>query len=337
MGQAVKFDYFYGEQADQYSFYRIPKVLFTNECFQSLSCEAKVLYGLMLDRIGLSIKNRWIDDENRVYIIYTIEEIMKHMNCGNKKAVNLVAELDSKKGIGLIEKKRMGLGKANIIYVKNFILIGERAGGKKKEVPDSKQAAEPGHFKKCQNDTSVNVPLTHQEMSGENLQKCQNDTSASVPQTSQEMFREHGINTDSNYTDYSDTDINQSIGEKEEEIDEVAIYREIVKENIEYECLIQNHRQEEIDELVDLMVEVICATGTKIKIAGSEYPIQLVKSKFLKVGYEHIGYVIECLSKNTNKIHNIKAYLLTMLFNAPSTINSYYSAEVRHDMYGGAM
>lgn len=331
MGQAVKFDYFYGAQADQYSFYRIPKVLFINECFRSLSCEAKVLYGLMLDRIGLSIKNQWIDDENRVYIIYTIEEIMKHLNCGNKKAVSLVAELDSKKGIGLIEKKRLGLGKANIIYVKNFILIGEQSSSKQ-EIPAEKQGIVSGHVQKCQNDTSENVLSTHQEMSGEEFRKCQNDTSENVPATLQEMSREHGNNTDSSNTDFNDTYL--SISKRGEEMDEVAIYREIVKENIEYECLVKEHRRGEIDELVDLMLEVICTTGTRMKIGGSEYPIQLVKSKFLKVGYEHIGYVIECLSKNTSKIHNIKAYLLTMLFNAPSTINNYYSAEVRHDMYG---
>lgn len=283
MGQAVKFDYFYGAQADQYSFYRIPKVLFTNECFRTLSCEAKVLYGLMLDRIGLSIKNRWIDDENRVYIIYTIEEIMKHLNCGNKKAVGLVAELDSKKGIGLIEKKRLGLGKANIIYVKNFTLIGEQSSSQQ-EITEEKQGVNPGHIQKCQNDTSENVPSTHLEMFGEECQKCQNDTSGNVPVTHQEMSREHGNNTD-----FSNTDLNDnypsilSIQKGGEEMDEVAIYREIVRENIEYECLINERRREEIDELVDLMVEVICTTGTKIKVGGTEYPIQLVKSKFLKV------------------------------------------------------
>ena len=120
--QEIQFDYFRGMEAEQYSFYRVPKVLFTAECFKSLSCEAKVLYGLMLDRMSLSIKNRWFDEEDRVYIIFTVEEIAELLNCGTQKAVKLMKELDSNQGIGLIEKKRLGLGKPNVIYVKNFML-----------------------------------------------------------------------------------------------------------------------------------------------------------------------------------------------------------------------
>ena len=113
--QEIQFDYFRGMEAEQYSFYRVPKVLFTAECFKSLSCEAKVLYGLMLDRMSLSIKNRWFDEEDRVYIIFTVEEIAELLNCGTQKAVKLMKELDSNQGFGLIEKKRLGLGKPNVI------------------------------------------------------------------------------------------------------------------------------------------------------------------------------------------------------------------------------
>lgn len=119
--QGIQFDYFHGMEAEKYSFYRIPKMLFTVECFRSLSCEAKILYGLMLDRMGLSIKNRWFDEEDRIYIVFTVEEIAELMDCGMQKAVKLVKELDVDKGIGLIEKKRLGLGKPNVIYVKNFM------------------------------------------------------------------------------------------------------------------------------------------------------------------------------------------------------------------------
>ena len=122
MERTIKFDYFRGMEAEQYTFYRIPKVLFTAECFRSLSCEAKVLYGLLLDRMGLSIKNRWFDEEDRVYIIFTVEELAELLNCGTQKVVRLLKELDVKSGIGLIEKKRLGLGKPNVIYVKNFMI-----------------------------------------------------------------------------------------------------------------------------------------------------------------------------------------------------------------------
>ncbi len=108
-------------QAEQYSFYRTPNILFIHPQFAVLSCVAKVLYGLLLDRMSLSAKNRWFDDAGKVYIIFTVEEIMETLNCRSQKAVKLLVELDVDKGIGLIEKKRLGLGKANIIYVKNIL------------------------------------------------------------------------------------------------------------------------------------------------------------------------------------------------------------------------
>ena len=141
--QRIQFDYFHGMEAGQYSFYRIPKMLFTAECFRSLSCEAKVLYGLMLDRMGLSIKNRWIDEEDRVYIVFTVEETAELMNCGMQKAVKLMKELDSDKGIGLIEKKRLGLGRPNVIYVKNF-MVREADGLGQHDVPEGMQEAATG-------------------------------------------------------------------------------------------------------------------------------------------------------------------------------------------------
>ena len=109
-------DYYYGNEAEQYSFYRIPKVLFTDSRFQKVSVEAKVLYGLLLDRMALSVKNNWLDDNGRVYIIFTIADIMETLGCAEQKANKLLNELDGVKGIGLIEKKRRGLGRPNIIY-----------------------------------------------------------------------------------------------------------------------------------------------------------------------------------------------------------------------------
>ena len=135
--QEIRFDYFRGMEAEQYSFYRVPKVLFTAKYFKSLSCEAKVLYGLMLDRMSLSIKNRWFDEEDRVYIIFTVEEIAELLCCGTQKAVKLMKELDSSHGIGLIEKKRLGLGKPNVIYVKNFMVREVESVNRNEKEPES--------------------------------------------------------------------------------------------------------------------------------------------------------------------------------------------------------
>ena len=119
MPSNLDLDYYYGSEADQYSFYHIPKTLLTDPRFKDVSIEAKVLYGLLLDRMGLSVKNNWMDIEKRVYIYFTLENVMFMMDCGHNKAVKLFAELDGK---GLIERVRQGQGRPTRIYVKNFIL-----------------------------------------------------------------------------------------------------------------------------------------------------------------------------------------------------------------------
>ena len=120
MDQAVSFDYFYGGQSDMFSYYRIPRLLITSPHFKTLSTDAKLLYGLLLDRMGLSSRNGWYDGSGRVYIYYALEEIQRDLNCGHDKAVKLLAELDAGKGVGLIERIRQGQGRPAKIYVKQF-------------------------------------------------------------------------------------------------------------------------------------------------------------------------------------------------------------------------
>ena len=400
--QKIQFDYFRGMEAEQYSFYRVPKVLFTAECFKSLSCEAKVLYGLMLDCMSLSIKNRWFDDEDRVYIIFTVDEIAELMNCGTQKAVKLIKELDTSNGIGLIEKKRLGLGKPNVIYVKNFMIkeipnqlmktdnvqkqeeyfteetvMGENAGriadmqagdDFQEEIANlQKQEEERGKSavsQNCENHHSKIVKITNQELSESQFKNSENHNSGMMKTTNQE-FPESQFNnyenqnsgmmkmeiqefpksqsnkTDINKTDFSETDIIQSYQiqsgslvshDKRDVIEEMKIYRELIQERIEYKY----HEQEDVDELVELMVEVMMMPDdSTIRIAGVDKPVALVKNRFMKLNYSHIEYVLFCLHRNTTKVGNIKAYLLTTLYNAPLTISNYYQAEVNHDMYGG--
>ena len=118
--RTLKLPYFYGHEAEQYSFYRIPKQLISDSRFRNVSTDAKLLYGLMLERMGLSMKNGWLDEQGRVYIFFVLDEIQDLLQCGHEKAVKLLAELDSEKGIGLIERIKQGQGKPTIIYVKQF-------------------------------------------------------------------------------------------------------------------------------------------------------------------------------------------------------------------------
>lgn len=120
MEEGLKFDYYYGVQSEQFSFYRIPRLLIKDQHFKGLSSDAKLLYGLMLDRMALSMKNHWLDNENRAYIIYSIDSVMEDLSCSKPTCVKIMKELDM---IGLIERRRKGLGKPDIIYVKNFAVL----------------------------------------------------------------------------------------------------------------------------------------------------------------------------------------------------------------------
>ena len=119
-------------------------------------------------------------------------------------------------------------------------------------------------------------------------------------------------------------------------MDSYNIYLEIIRENIDYETLCQQHKYhiQEIDEIVEIMLEAVCTDKKTIRINRDEVPSALVKSKMLKMDFTHIEYVLECLGKNTTDIRNIKSYLLTTIYNAPNTIGSYYRAAVNHDFYG---
>ena len=121
-------------------------------------------------------------------------------------------------------------------------------------------------------------------------------------------------------------------------MDAVRAYEEVIKDNIEYPYLIQDKSVDKgmLDEIVSLMLETVCTRRRMIRIAGDDYPAELVKSKFMKLNSSHIRFVLDCMHQNTTKIRNIKKYLLAVLFNAPNTIDSYYTALVNHDMYGGA-
>ena len=117
----------------------------------------------------------------------------------------------------------------------------------------------------------------------------------------------------------------------------VEIYREIIKDNIDYDILLHDNRfdADRIDEIVDLILETVCTARKTLRIAGDDYPAELVKSKFLKLNSSHIEFVLDCMKQNTTKVRNIKQYLRAVLFNAPSTIDNYYTALVAHDMAAG--
>ena len=296
------FDYFYGQQADQFSFYRVPKVLFTEDCFWNVSADAKLLYGILLDRMNLSARNNWLDKEGRVYIIFTIDEIKGSIGCAEKKAVKLLDELERK--CGLIERKRQGLGKPNLIYVKNFV------------------------------DNSVDNHVEGQFLN------CQNDNSGTVKNTTLELSKAQGNNTDTIYTDYSDTDPFLSSDFQGREIEGMTLreqYRLYFVEQLEYEILKTRHPYDIdiLEEILELIVDTVCTNRKMIRIASDDKPAEVVKSRFMTLNSEHISFVLDCLKENTTNVRNMRQYLLAAIYNAPLTIGCYYDSKVRHDMSGG--
>ena len=339
MSEILQLDYYYGIEAEQFSFYRVPRLLIKDERFKKLSSDAKLLYGLMLDRMSLSIKNEWFDEDNRAYIIYTIDSIMEDLGCGKEKAVKVLAELDSVKGIGLVEKVRRGLGKPDIIYVKNFASLAENVDEKSLETLIKSQ--------KSENQTSRSRKIRLQEVGKSNFKKSEKQTSGSQRIEPQEVGEPNPNYTNYNQTDLSYTEesyinpiIQSDSGKKDtmDVMDDVQTYIELIKENISYDHHMQYYgygKRELYDELFQVICEVVCVKRSTIRVAGEEYPYELVKSRFLKLESSHLEYVIGCMQDTTTKITNIKAYMITALYNAPTTINHFYQQEVQHDMYGG--
>ena len=314
MEDRLTLSYFYGKEADQYSFYKIPKLLFTDEHFKKVSVEAKVLYGLMLDRMSLSVKNQWLDGEGRAYIYYSLEDIMDALGCSNKKAITIMKELDAEAGIGLIEKKRQGQGKPTMIYVKQFVIQD---------------------VQECKNYTSEEKP-TIPEVKKLHVLKCKNDTSRSEEITCLEVKKIHTNKNNINNTELSNTESNLILSENDGMGSEVEAYTELIKENLEWDLFREYYpyEQELLDGIFDLILETVLCKSESIVIASNRYPTAVVKSKFLKLNSSHIEYVIDCFKANTTKVHNIKKYLLAALYNATFTIGSYYSALVQHDLSG---
>lgn len=314
----IIFDYYRGVEAEQYSFYRIPKMLFTDTIFQDLSCEAKVLYGLMLDRMSLSLKNHWMDEEERVYIIFTVNNICELMNCGTQKAVRLLKELDVKTGIGLIEKKRLGLGKPNVIYVKNFMIKDEEG---EKQQTEQKQ--------------SRIVEIEELQDKTQKFLNDENHNSEVVKNNILEFSKSQSNKTNINKTDNNQSILSKNVDLSEDEMDKINHCRKIVKEQISYTAFEQNkfYRIELVDELVELMTEIFMMPDESFeRVNGTEKSIAVIKSRFCKINQLHIEYVLDSMQKNQTNIGNIKAYLLTALYNSTITMDSYYQARVNYDL-----
>jgi len=301
----MSYGYFYGSQSEAYSFFRIPRELIKNERFKKVSTEAKLLYGLMLDRMGVSAKNEWFDELGRVYIYYTVEQIMDDLGCSHVTAGKLLAELDTANGVGLIERVKHGQGKPTTIYVKQFTAVVP--------VPELEGSAPP----------------RPKESLGQDIKKVDVYTERNFTSKPKEDLVPDLKNVDANYNNknynkpsYNNLSINQETMEK---------LKEQVKDQIDYEMLCSYYPYDDPESILELICDVLSSTASSIKIGNEHMPTSKVQSRFRRLAFDHVAYVLDAFKECTSKIHNIKAYLLTALYNAPLTIGPYYSAAVRHD------
>ena len=261
----------------------------------------------MLDRMALSIRNNWVDNEGKVYIIFTLEQVMEYMNCGKDKGVKILAELDTDKGIGLIERVKRGLGKPTIIYVKSFVY-------RKEKVLDS-----------AENDNRS------QEVGKAEVKSSEKPKSGPRKIRSQDLGKTECNKTDKNNTEWNDPDPIYSGGIREQ-------LEDYFYQALEVDLLLRLCPDDEdtIYQIVDLLVDT-CSTKRKmLRIAGDDKPAEVVRSRLKKLNADHIRFVLDSLAENTAPVRNMKQYLLAMLYNAPTTMNLYYQNKTNHDFARGS-
>lgn len=331
----LNLDYFYGSEAEQFSFYRLPKMLFTDDRFSNVSAEAKILYGLLLDRMSLSIRNGWVDEENRVYIYFKLNDVMDMLKIGKDKCIKLFSELDVEKGCGLIKRRKQGLGKPAVIYVMNFVSQsepGEQPESETDEIYDFQTSEKPKSG--CRN--SAEVLISEKSTSGvlknRSLDFCKDRPfEVGKTETKNNEFNYNNINNIYANDTYPISSYQRQETKAEDVIDEIGKYRHIISKNIDYECLKQNYGDDMAGGVLELMTEIVCCRKPIVIVACQELPQAMVRERFLKLDYTHIEYVFDCLKKNGSRVRNIKSYMITMLYNSYTTIGHYYTAEVAAD------
>lgn len=304
-------------------FFQLPKFLFEGEFKTALSAEAKLLYALLRDRHELSLQNGWVNDKNEVFLIYKREEMCDMLGCGKDKIIKLINEL---KKCGLLDEERQGQSMPNLIFL-NYIDI----------------------------EKTTSKASNHADFGKSEVKSSENQKSGVLKNRSLDFCKSDSNKTNINNTKINDTDIsiNQSVAdetlifENSDEIDMIEnqttenerdYYALIIRDNIELDYY-QNNKDyvEFFNNAYELIIDTVTSKAETIRIGKENMPKEVVKGRFLKLNSLHLEYVCDCLKNNTAKISNIKNYLLTALYNAPVTMDSFYTAEVNHNFYSESL
>lgn len=379
--------YYAGEEIGKFTFLKVPKEVLSKS---SLSAEAKLLFALFLERTGLSLINNMSDEEGRIYIIYSIGEIMDSIGCSKPKAVSCLAELEAAE---LIEKKRRGRGLSQLIYVRKVensaTMPSDKPAVDKTCAPDE---TAPEDIKTTtyayvhkveipEKESSDTMPLDNPgideviETAPENIKTTiyayehkvkipEKENSATMPLDNPGIDEISETQRISKKLKYFTSRSQKSLPQEVKKIDPNNIYtsninniytkrdnliylsdknklnpddiRDFIHENISYHDLIVIKPDEKniINEFVELIVETLAAPTDYVRVAGRTMPFNLVKSRLEKIDFEIMSYVIDCFTANTLHIRNIKAYMLTCLYNAPGTYQAYMHKTVSNMLAG---
>ena len=337
----MQFDYFYGNEAEQFTFYRIPKILITSPHFKKISDSAKLLYGLMLDRMSLSIRNGWLDDDNRAYIFFTTNDVMEQMCCGTEKATKMLTELDSEKGIGLIERVKQGQGKPAIIYLKKFYELEDTARSTKLSEIESQD------FQESKVKTFENRNTRLSKIESLDFRKSQYKTFENRKSGLSEIEKQDFRKSKCNYNNINNTDINyiypinqdnyniqNSDTQTEEEwIDRYTKTVDEIKKQIDYDYLINHAERDIVDEVVNIMAEVMTVYRPKYKIEGDFIEYNAVVNKFRQITAQKLEICLLAYSRKIQRIKNPKAYWISTLYNIPLTSEIVLQNMINSDIY----
>ena len=321
----MNFNYLSASGIDKFTFYRMPKILFVDDYFSAISCEAKVLYGLLLDRATLSKSNNWIDELGRVYVFFKQTEAMEMLNIKKNKVIAIFKELED---IGLLIRKKQGQGKPTRLYVLDFSSHTDDENSKTNEVvsDDEEQTS----------DENTKKEVKRFEKQTSEIQTSQNDTEKEVKRfekpTSKGLknkpLSSNYINkTEMNKTEsiYLSDNANQPTSENTKSINDRLIDRynnavNKVKHQIDYGYLVENYEKSTIDLIVSLIADVY-VDDSSIVVNGRTIFAEQVRNEYSKLTHIHIEFVLESIANTKNRIKNIRTYLQSCLYNAYNTMD----------------
>ena len=300
-------------------FYQIPKWLFGDQYINS-SADMKIVYSLLRDRTQLSIKNKWIDENGDVYIQFTRIELQKMIGCGKQKIAKVMKELND---YGLIEEKKIGVGHVNRIYLlqPDFAEEDDDNNNQNNTSGDEKEDRKNQKNLKANEEKNNNV-----EVKFEDKNQCK---FSNYEKKNKKIYYTYKKKNSSNF---ESTLKKQNDIYSEKNIDEKS-YKNILKEKIEYDILKEskNLNKEMLDEVVELMTDVLESKSETTNVNSQKMSTEIVKSRFLKLTSEHIQYALESIERTKTHIRNIRAYLITVVYNSYTSMNSYYKTMFNHN------